>query len=67
MSDDDPITKREFDAGIAAITGRLDKLNGSVAENSKFRVQSKAVYVVLAGGWAILMAPLTAIAVAVLG
>ena len=66
MSDDEPITRREFDAGIKRVTDRLDKLNGAVAENTKFRVQSKAVYAALLGGWAILMAPLTVIAIAVL-
>ncbi|KKL58298.1 hypothetical protein LCGC14_2226760 [marine sediment metagenome] len=67
MSDDDPITKREFDAGIAAITDRLDTMNGSIAENSRFRVQSKAVYGVIAFAWVSILIPLTAIAVAVLG
>ena len=66
MSDGDPITKREFDAGIAAITDRLDVQNGAVAENTKFRVQSKAVYGVIAFAWISILIPLTAIAVAVL-
>jgi len=63
----DPITKREFDAGIAAITGRLDKLNGAVADNTRFRVQSKAVYGVIAFAWVSILIPVTVIAVAVLG
>ncbi|KKN34510.1 hypothetical protein LCGC14_0793050 [marine sediment metagenome] len=62
----DSITKREFDAGIAAITDRLDVQNGAVAENTKFRVQSKAVYGVIAFAWVSILIPLTAIAVAVL-
>ncbi len=66
MSDDDPITKREFDAGIAAITDRLDKLNGAVADNTRFRVQSKAIYGVIAFAWISILIPLTAIAVAIL-
>ncbi len=66
MSGDDPITRREFAAGILAITERLDKLNGSVAENTRFRVQSKAVYGVIAFAWVSILIPLTAIAVAIL-
>ena len=66
MSDDDPITKREFGAGIAAITDRLDKLNGAVADNTRFRVQSKAIYGVIAFAWISILIPLTAIAVAIL-
>lgn len=63
----DSITKREFDAGIAAITDRLDVQNGAVAENTKFRVQSKAIYGVIVFGWVSILIPLTVIAVAVLG
>ncbi len=66
MSDGDPITRREFAAGIKAITDRLDTMNGSIAENSRFRVQSKAVYGVIAFAWISVLIPLTAIAVAVL-
>ncbi len=66
MSDGDPITRREFAAGIKGITDRLDKLNGSVAENTRFRVQSKAVYGVIVFAWVSVLIPLTAIAVAVL-
>ncbi len=67
MSDDDPITRREFAAGVKAITDRLDTMNGSVAENTRFRVQSKAVYGVIVFAWVSVLIPLTAIAVAVLG
>ena len=70
---DKAVTRRECEAvhtglsdSLSAIGGKLDKLNGSVAENTKFRVQSKAVYAVLAFGWASMMIPLAAIAVAVL-
>jgi len=63
----DSITKREFAAGIAAITDRLDVQNGAVAENTKFRVQSKAIYGVIVFGWVSILIPLTVIAVAVLG
>ena len=49
-----------------SIDEHLERLNGDVAENSKFRVQQKAVYGVIAVAWAIAMAPLTAIAVAML-
>lgn len=66
MSEADPITREEFAAGIQAITDRLDKLNGAVAENSKFRVQSKAVFAAIGFAWVSIMIPLTAIAVAVL-
>ena len=64
--DDDPITRREFAAGIKAITDRLDTMNGSVAENTLFRVQQKTVYWVLGVAWASVLIPLTAIAVSVL-
>ena len=63
---DEPITRREFADGIKAITDRLDKLNDSVAKNTKFRVQSKAVYGVIVFAWVSILIPLTAIAVAVL-
>ena len=62
----DVITREEFKDGIKEITDRLDKLNGAVAENTKFRVQSKAVYGVIAFAWISVLIPLTAIAVAVL-
>ena len=66
MGEDDPVTRREFTAGVEAITTRLDKLNGAVAENSKFRVQQKAVYGVIAFAWVSVLIPLAAIAIAVL-
>ncbi len=66
MSEDDPITRREFKEGIKEITDRLDVQNGAVAENTLFRVQSKAVYGVIAFAWLSMMIPLTAIAVSVL-
>lgn len=73
MTGDEVVTRRECAAlhvGLATsldgIGEKLDKLNGSVAENTKFRVQSKAVYAVIVVAWGLAMAPLTAIAVAVL-
>ena len=66
MGDDEPITRREFAEGIKAITDRLDKLNGAVAENTLFRVQQKTVYWVIGVGWGIVMIPLLTIVVAVL-
>ncbi len=66
MGEDDPVTWREFEVGVEAITTRLDKLNGSVAENTRFRVQSKAVYGVIVFAWVSVLIPLTAIAIAVL-
>ncbi len=62
----DVITRKEFKEGIKEITDRLDTMNGSIAENTKFRVQSKAVYGVIAFAWVSILIPLTAIAVAVL-
>ncbi len=66
MGEDDPVTRREFVAGIGAITDRLDTLNGFVADNTRFRVQSKAVYGVIAFAWVSVLIPVTVIAVAVL-
>ena len=66
MSEDDPITRREFADGIKMITDRLDTLNGSVADNTKFRLQGNAVLKALGFVWVSIMIPLTAIAVAVL-
>ena len=57
---------KKFAAGIKAITDRLDTMNGSVAENTRFRVQQKAVYGAIAAGWAIMMAPLLVVLAAVL-
>ena len=62
----DAITREEFKEGIKEITDRLDTMNGSIAENSRFRVQSKAVYGVIAFGWVSILIPVTVIAVAVL-
>ncbi len=66
MSEDDPITRREFAIGIKGITDRLDTLNGSVADNTRFRVQGNAVLKALGFVWVSIMVPLTAIAVAML-
>ncbi len=66
MSEDDPITRREFAAGIKRVTDRLDTMNGSVAENTLFRVQQKTVYWVLGVAWASVLIPVTAIAIAVM-
>jgi hypothetical protein len=49
-----------------SIDEHLGRLNGDVAENSKFRVQQRAVYGVIAVAWGTVLIPLTAIAVAVL-
>ena len=57
----------EVNAHLKAINEHLATLNGDVAENSRFRVQQKAVYGVIAFAWVSVMIPLTAIAVAVLG
>lgn len=48
------------------IKERLTKLNGDVAENSKFRLQQKTVYGVLMFAWVSVLVPLAVIAVAVL-
>ena len=72
MADGEPVTRREcaavhagWNQGQESILAELKDLNGSVAENTKFRVQSKAVYAVIVIGWGLAMAPLTAIAIAV--
>lgn len=49
-----------------SIDEHLERLNGDVAENSKFRVQQKAVYGVIAFAWATVLIPVVTIAVAVL-
>ena len=49
-----------------SVDKRLEKLNGDVAENSKFRVQQKAVYGVIAFAWVSVLIPLAARAIAVL-
>lgn len=51
---------------IGEIKDHLEKLNGSVAENSKFRLQSKTVYGVLGIAWASVVVPMIIVAVAVL-
>jgi len=66
VGEDDPVTRREFAAGVAAITDRLDTLNGTVAENTRFRVQSKAVYGVILFAWGTVIIPLSVILVRVL-
>lgn len=57
-------------AGIREDIGKIEKhfakLNGSVAENSKFRLQQKTVYSVLAFAWVSVFIPLLIVAVAVL-
>ena len=50
---------------IKAIKDHLATLNGSVAENSKFRLKQQTVYGVLAFGWVSLIIPVAAIAIAV--
>ena len=42
------------------------EMNGAVAENTKFRIESTVVYRALAFGWATLVIPLIAIAVAMI-
>ena len=73
MDDGEPVTQQQcasLHSGIAdsldGIGKKLDTLNGSVAENSKFRVESSAIFRLLMLGWLSLIAPLTAILVAVL-
>lgn len=51
---------------ISEIKNQLATLNGNVAENSKFRLQQKTVYGVLAFAWVSVLIPLAIIAVAVL-
>lgn len=53
-------------ADLKTIKEDLAKLNGSVAENTKFRVQQKTVYAVLGFAWASLLIPIAAIAIATL-
>ncbi len=57
-------------AGIREDIGKIEKhlckLNGAVAENSKFRLQQKTVYGVLAFAWASVFVPSLVVAVAVL-
>lgn len=49
-----------------SVDTHLGKLNDKVAENSKFRLQQKAVYGVIAFAWVSVLIPLTVIGVAVL-
>jgi hypothetical protein len=56
----------EVNAHLRAIKEHLETLNGDVAENSKFRVQQKTLYGVIAFAWVSVLIPLTAIAIAVL-
>ncbi len=49
-----------------SIDARLERLNGDVADNSKFRLQQNAVLNALAFAWASVMIPLAVIAIAVL-
>lgn len=51
---------------IGDIKDHLADLNGSVAENSKFRLQQKTVYGVLMFAWISVLVPLAVIAVTVL-
>lgn len=51
---------------IEKIEKHLNKLNGSVAENSKFRIQQQTVYWIIGGAWASIFVPLVAIAIALL-
>lgn len=51
---------------IGKIENHLAKLNGSVAENSKFRVQQKTVYAVMGFIWISVFVPVVIVAVAVL-
>ena len=56
----------DMTGGQGQIIERLDKVNDSVAKNTHFRLQQKAVYGVIGAAFTIAMVPLTAIAVAVL-
>ncbi len=49
-----------------AVSDHLERLNGDVAENSKFRVQQKAIYGVIAVAWVSIFAPAITILVVVL-
>lgn len=51
---------------LTEIKEHLAALNDKVAENSKFRLQQKTVYGVIAFAWATVLVPLVTIAVAVL-
>ena len=50
-----------------SVDAHLAKLNNQVSKNSDFRLQQKAVLGAIAVAWAVMMAPLTAIAIVVLG
>jgi hypothetical protein len=56
----------EVNESLKEINAHLATLNGQVADNSKFRVQQKTVYGVIAFAWVSVLIPLTAIAIAVL-
>ena len=56
----------EVNGHLAAIEEHLATLNGDVAENSKFRVQQKAVYGVIVFAWVSVLIPVSAIAIGVL-
>ena len=51
---------------IAKVEGHLALINGSVAENSKFRVQQQVVYWVIGVAWASIFIPLVTLAVVAL-
>ena len=51
----------------ASVDEHLGKLNSQVSKNSDFRLQQKAVLGAIAVAWAVMMAPITAIAIVVLG
>ncbi len=56
----------EVNENLKAIKEHLATLNGDVAENSKFRVQQKAVYGVIAVAWVSIFVPAITILVVVL-
>ena len=56
----------QVSADLTAINAHLAKLNGSVAENSKFRVQQQTAFWVIGVAWASVFIPVVAIAVVLL-
>ena len=57
----------EVNDSLKDINEHLRTLNSQVSKNSDFRLQQKAVLGAIAVAWAVMMAPLTAIAIVVLG
>ncbi len=52
-------------AHLKSVDEKLERLNGAVAENTEFRIATKASYTIIGIAWASILLPLTAMAVAV--